>query len=73
MRGAVRLQVVSPKGGNRGCLCWDSETYSRECCDGSYHAQGIGQTLSALIPFSDQVWELQKRNWERIHETYNKL
>ena len=34
---------TSPKGGNKGCLCEDG-TYSRECCDGSLQAQGIGAT-----------------------------
>ena len=33
---------TSPKGGRRGCLCWDENKYSRECCDGSLRAQGIG-------------------------------
>ena len=33
---------TSPKGGRRGCLCWDKNTYSKECCDGSLRAQGIG-------------------------------
>lgn len=33
---------VSPQRGNRACLCWDKETYSIKCCDGSLHAQGIG-------------------------------
>lgn len=31
----------SPKSDNRACLCPDG-TYSRECCDGSFEAQGIG-------------------------------
>lgn len=31
----------SPVGGNRGCLCKDN-TYSKECCNGSLMAQGIG-------------------------------
>ena len=34
----------SPKGGKRGCLCWDKGTYSIKCCDGSLKAQGIGRT-----------------------------
>ena len=34
----------SPKGGNRGCLCWDKNNYSKKCCDGSLRAQGIGRT-----------------------------
>ena len=33
---------TSPTGGERGCLCWDTNTYSRECCDGDIRAQGIG-------------------------------
>jgi len=32
----------SPLGGNSACLCWDTSTYSIECCDGSFEAQGIG-------------------------------
>ena len=34
----------SPKGCNRGCLCWDTNKYSKKCCDGSLRAQGIGRT-----------------------------
>ena len=33
---------TSPKGSQRGCLCWDTNTYSSKCCDGSMRAQGIG-------------------------------
>ena len=33
---------TSPKGSSRACLCWDTNTYSIECCDGSMRAQGIG-------------------------------
>ena len=33
---------TSPKGSSRACLCWDKNTYSIECCDGSMRAQGIG-------------------------------
>lgn len=33
---------TSPKGSRRACLCKDKNTYSRECCDGSLWAQGIG-------------------------------
>ena len=33
---------TSHNGGGRGCLCWDTNKYSRECCDGSMEAQGIG-------------------------------
>lgn len=34
---------TSPRGGRRACLCWETNTYSIECCDGSLHAQGIGR------------------------------
>lgn len=33
---------TSPKDDRRGCLCPDGRTYSRDCCDGSLQAQGIG-------------------------------
>lgn len=33
---------TSPKGGRRGCLCWETSTYSIDCCDGSVRAQGVG-------------------------------
>ena len=32
----------SQNGGQRGCLCPNEDIYSRECCDGSIWAQGIG-------------------------------
>ena len=35
------LSRTSPKGGSRGCLC-DDNTYSKNCCDGTLQAQGIG-------------------------------
>ena len=39
----------SPKNSRRGCLCADSNTYSRECCDGYLINQGIGKTQSVII------------------------
>ena len=33
---------TSPKGGQRACLCWDTNTYSINCCDGDIRSQGIG-------------------------------
>ena len=33
---------TSPTGSSRACLCWDTNKYSIECCDGSMQAQGIG-------------------------------
>lgn len=37
------LSKTSPKGSAKGCLCKDSNTYSRKCCDGSLWAQGVGK------------------------------
>lgn len=39
----------SPKNSRRGCLCLNSNTYSRECCDGALQQQGIGQTQRAPV------------------------
>lgn len=39
----------SPKNSRRGCLCLDSNTYSRECCDGYLQNQGIGKTESTVV------------------------
>lgn len=33
---------TSPKGSSRACYCKETNTYSRDCCDGSLWAQGIG-------------------------------
>jgi hypothetical protein len=33
---------TSPQGSSRACLCWEENTYSIKCCDGSVRAQGIG-------------------------------
>jgi len=33
---------TSPRGGRRACYCKHRNTYSRECCDGSIWAQGLG-------------------------------
>jgi hypothetical protein len=39
---AGRQSRTSPVSGKRGCLCSDNKTYSKKCCNGSLHAQGIG-------------------------------
>lgn len=41
--------LTSPKNGRRACLCKDKNTYSRECCDGSLWAQGIG-SINRVTP-----------------------
>jgi hypothetical protein len=37
----LTMSKTSPKGGKRACLCKDGK-YSKECCTGELHAQGIG-------------------------------
>ena len=37
-----RWNPASPSSSSRACYCKDENTYSRECCDGSLWAQGIG-------------------------------
>lgn len=37
------MSRITPKGGQRGCLCKDKKTYSSKCCDGTMQAQGIGK------------------------------
>jgi hypothetical protein len=48
MRKDKTPSYSSPKNSSRACLCWDKNTYSRKCCDGSLdgslRAQGIGRT-----------------------------
>ena len=35
-----------PKDGRRGCLCKETETYSRKCCGKDYYSQGVGNVVS---------------------------
>jgi hypothetical protein len=37
--------LMSPIGGNRGCLCKDN-TYKRECCNGGLWEQGVGSLVN---------------------------
>lgn len=34
--------LSSPKNNRRSCLCLNSNTYSRKCCNGALMEQGIG-------------------------------
>ena len=40
-------RIPSPQDDRRACLCPDG-TYSRECCDGSLMAQGIGNITTEI-------------------------
>lgn len=39
----------SPKNSRMGCLCLNTNTYSKKCCNGALMQQGIGQTQSAYV------------------------
>ena len=41
--------LSSPKNSRRGCLCLNTNTYSRECCDGLLINQGIGNIHGTKI------------------------
>jgi len=57
---------VSPQGGNRACLCWDKETYSIKCCDGSLQAQGIGRITGEGVILLESGANLQQENGQNI-------
>ena len=43
------LGLSSPKNDRRACLCLDTNTYSRNCCDGLLIQQGIGNITSTRV------------------------
>jgi hypothetical protein len=52
MRGVNRNNVLpsrsSPKSNTRACLCADTNTYSRKCCQGAMINQGIGNVTGTF-------------------------
>jgi len=67
---------TSPKGDRRGCLCWETSTYSLKCCDGSVRAQGIGNITGTIIlpdiDFSTTEWQIiTSPTWEAVTDTWN--
>jgi hypothetical protein len=60
----------SPRSRGRGCLCWDTNKYSKECCDGSLRAQGIGSLYAqgTSIIIRGQVWNQISSEWEDINQ-----
>lgn len=51
---------TSPKSGSRACLCQDSNTYSRKCCNGNMINQGVG----SLVGHQDAIIS-------QIHKSFN--
>jgi|TARA_R110000751_G_scaffold71751_5_gene145590 hypothetical protein len=52
MRGVNRNNVLpsrsSPRSNTRACLCADTNTYSRKCCQGAMINQGIGNVTGTF-------------------------
>lgn len=46
----------SPKNNRRACLCVDSNTYSRRCCDGYLINQGIGNIQQTEAVATDRAF-----------------
>ena len=59
-------RIPSPQSGRRGCLCKD-DTYSIECCDGSFQAQGIGNITKSITTY---YYKLQKCGHSSQKEIY---
>jgi len=61
---------TSPKSNDRGCLCKDTLTYSKKCCDGSLWAQGIGR-ITAIVSEPELI--LTEDNNELITQSGNQI
>ena len=46
--------LSSPKNSRRGCLCLNTNTYSRECCEGLLINQGIGNINGDAAAFANR-------------------
>jgi hypothetical protein len=53
--------LMSPIGGNRGCLCKDN-TYKRECCNGELWEQGVGSLVNQTTSQSQNVNQPRTKN-----------
>jgi hypothetical protein len=45
--------LSSPKNSRRACLCIETNTYSRKCCNGALLEQGIG-TIESPARFAER-------------------
>ena len=71
----IPLNNASPKGSKRGCLCWDTNTYSKKCCDGSLQAQGVGSLVGqgTSVIVKGEEWETINRQWDSINTLWQDL
>lgn len=69
MRWKGRERYSSPKGGRRGCLCWDTNTYSKKCCDGHYRSQGIGSIHKhKFVLFTENREEIVQEDGNKLFQ-----
>jgi len=64
------LSRTSPKGGQRACLCKDSNTYSRKCCDGSLWSQGIGSIHGESLNGKWYGYEIEDCVDQHVHHVH---
>lgn len=63
---------TSPQGSSRACLCWDTNTYSISCCDGSVRAQGIG-VITRTATIEEEDFLLQEDDSFLLQEDSSKI
>ena len=63
---------TSPQSSSRACLCWEENTYSIECCDGSVRAQGIG-VITRTATVDDEEFLLQEDGSFLLQEDSSKI
>ena len=56
-----------PQDKRRGCLCRDTDTYSRKCCEDDYMNQGVGNVTKSYF------FLLTENNEKFIQENGHKL
>ena len=57
----------SPRNKKRGCLCRDG-SYSRDCCDGTYFAQGVGNVTKTETTYTEETIEVPITYEEMVSE-----
>ncbi len=58
---------TSPRGGRRGCLCKDKDTYSVKCCKGKMINQGIGSiSQSRFYLLQENAFYLEQEDNAKI-------
>jgi len=64
-----RDRIPSPQNDRRGCLCKDGKTYSTDCCDGSFQAQGIGNITKYLFElFTESGSKIVQENGNKLFQ-----